>query len=161
MNDKLSVDSNSIDKKNEEIAQKILENDSLEETKDLTTLFNLNIQKRNVLRILKMNSLLDKLSDEMVERFENHPDLFTNEDLLKYMQVTEASIDKSKKDLNLVKDTPSIQLLQSNNVNININQELDRESRKKVADTVQEILKRINNNSVNEDIIDVDYKIEE
>lgn len=143
-----------LDSKNNEIAQKILDAETVEETKDLTALFNLNSQKRNVLRVLKMNNLLDKVTDQIIERFEKNPNLFTNEDLLKYMQVTENAIDRANKNLNMVEETPPIQLLQQNQVNININQGLNRESRQRVIETVQAILNSSKNNST-EDVIDV------
>lgn len=142
-----------LDNKNNEIAQKILDAETVEETKDLTALFNLNSQKRNVLRVLKMNNLLDKVTDQIIERFEKNPNLFTNEDLLKYMQVTENAIDRANKNLNMVEETPPIQLLQKNQVNININQGLNRESRQRVIETVQAILNSSQNNSA-EDVID-------
>ena len=143
-----------LDSKNNEIAQKILDAETVEETKDLTALFNLNSQKRNVLRVLKMNNLLDKVTDQIIERFEKNPHLFTNEDLLKYMQVTENAIDRANKNLNMVEETPPIQLLQQNQVNININQGLNRESRQRVIETVQAILNSSQNNST-EDVIDI------
>lgn len=143
-----------LDNKNNEIAQKILDAETVEETKDLTALFNLNSQKRNVLRVLKMNNLLDKVTDQIIERFEKNPNLFTNEDLLKYMQVTENAIDRANRNLNMVEETPPIQLLQQNQVNININQSLNRESRQRVIETVQAILNSSQNNSA-EDVIDV------
>ena len=143
-----------LDNKNNEIAQKILDAETVEETKDLTALFNLNSQKRNVLRVLKMNNLLDKVTDQIIERFEKNPHLFTNEDLLKYMQVTENAIDRANKNLNMVEETPPIQLLQQNQVNININQGLNRGSRQRVIETVQAILNSSQNNSA-EDVIDV------
>lgn len=134
------LDSQSLDSKNNEIAQKILDAETVEETQDLTALFNLNSQKRNVLRVLKMNNLLDKVTDQIIERFEKNPNLFTNEDLLKYMQVTESAIDRANRNLNMIEDTPPIQLLQQNQVNININDGLNRESRQRVIETVQAIL---------------------
>ena len=143
-----------LDNKNNEIAQKILDAETVEETKDLTALFNLNSQKRNVLRVLKMNNLLDKVTDQIIERFEKNPNLFTNEDLLRYMQVTENAIDRANKNLNMVEETPPIQLLQQNQVNININQGLNRESRQRVIETVQAILNSSQNNSA-EDVVDV------
>ena len=143
-----------LDNKNNEIAQKILDAETVEETKDLTALFNLNSQKRNVLRVLKMNNLLDRVTDQIIERFEKNPNLFTNEDLLKYMQVTENAIDRANKNLNMIEETPPIQLLQQNQVNININQGLNRESRQRVIETVQAILNSSQNNST-EDVIDV------
>lgn len=133
----------SLDDKTKDIAQQILDTDDVDKVKDLTNLFNLNIQKRNVMRVVKMNQLLDNVTDKVTERFEKTPDNFTNDDLLKYMQATENSIEKANKNLNLVEETPAIQLQQNNQVNINIGTSLDRESRVKVTDAVQAILKRI------------------
>ena len=154
MEENNKLNSQPLDNKNNEIAQKILDAETVEETKDLTALFNLNSQKRNVLRVLKMNNLLDKVTEQIIERFEKNPNLFTNEDLLKYMQVTENAIDRANKNLNMVEETPPIQLLQQNQVNININQGLNRESRQRVIETVQAILNSSQNNSA-EDVIDV------
>lgn len=133
----------SLDGKTKDIAQQILDTDDVDKVKDLTALFNLNIQKRNVMRVVKMNELLDNVTDKVAERFEKTPDNFTNDDLLKYMQATENSIEKANKNLNLVEETPAIQLQQNNQVNINIGTSLDREGRAKVTDAVQAILKRI------------------
>lgn len=143
MADLSNLSPESLDTRNADIAQKILDAETLEETKDLTALFNLNDRKRNVLRIMKMNNLLDDVTEKIIERFEKRPDNFTNEDLLKFMQATENSIDRANKNLNLVDETPAIQLIQNNQVNVNTVNGLDRESRLKVTETVQEILKRI------------------
>ena len=87
------------------------END-IDKVKDLTHLFNLNQAKKNVLRVLKLNSLLDKVSDQMIERFTKQPGAFSNSDLLNYMQVTQSAIDRANKALNLVDETPAIQINQ-------------------------------------------------
>ena len=142
-----------LDERTKEIAQNILDSEDVDTIKDLTNLFNLNSQKRNVVRVIKMNELLDKVTDQVVERFEKSPGNFSNEDLLKYLQVTENAIDKANKNLNLVEETPAIQLLQ-NNVNVNIDTGLDRESRQKVLDAVREFLSNNPNNY--QDYIEVD-----
>lgn len=129
-----------LDMRTQMIAEQIIEEDDIDKLKDLTTLFNVNTQKRNVLRIMKMNELLDKVTDKVMERFEKTPHNFTNDDLLKYMQATENSIEKANKNLNMVEDTPAIQLTQNNQVNINVENNLDRESREKVLDAVKAIL---------------------
>ena len=152
MADLSNLSPESLDTRSADIAQKILNAETLEETKDLTALFNLNDRKRNVLRIMKMNNLLDDVTEKIIERFEKRPDNFTNEDLLKFMQATENSIDRANKKLNLVDETPAIQLIQNNQVNVNTVNGLDRESRLKVTETVQEILKRIA--ASNEEIIE-------
>ena len=125
-----------------QVAQQILNTDDLEQIKDLTNLFNLNMRKKNVLRTLKMDSLLDKVTDQVIERFEKRPDNFSNEDLIKYMQVTENAIDRANKHLNLVEETPAIQAIQNNQVNININSELDRDGRERVMEAVRAILSK-------------------
>lgn len=152
----LQTTSNSLDEKNEKLAQKILNASTLDETKDLTALFNLNIQKRNVLRVLKMNNLLDKVTEQIIERFEKAPNNFTNEDLLKYMQVTENAIDRANKNLNQIEETPAIQLMQNNQVNINIdNSSIDRESRIRITETVQKILNNLQQAPQENNVIEV------
>lgn len=131
-----------LDNQTREIAQQILDEHDVDKVKDLTTLFNLNAQKRNVMRVIRMNELLDKVTDKVVERFEKTPDNFSNDDLIKYMQVTEAAIEKANKQLNLVDDTPAIQLQQNNQVNVNIIDSLDRDSRERVADALKAIFSR-------------------
>lgn len=137
------LDLKPLDNQTREIAQQILDEDDIDKIKDLTTLFNVNAQKRNVMRVLKMNALLDKVTDQVVDRFEKTPDNFSNDDLLKYMQMTENAIDRANKNLNLVEEAPPIQLTQNNQVNINVYKGLNRESRMKVAETVQAIMENV------------------
>ena len=132
-----------LDSETRKIAQQILDEHDVDKVKDLTNLFNLNAQKRNVMRVMKMNELLDNVTDQIMERFQKTPANFSNEDLIKLMQVTETSIERANKSLNLVEQTPAIQYQQNNQVNINIGSELDRESRQRVTDTVQAILARM------------------
>ena len=129
-----------LDEQTKEIAQKILDEENIDKVKDLTALFNLNAQKRNVMRVIKMNGLLDSVTDQIVERFEKKPDNFSNEELLKYMQVTENAIDRANKNLNLVEETPPIQYQQNNQVNINIVDSLDRDSRERVMAYLNNVL---------------------
>lgn len=133
----IPLDLTPLDTRTREIAQRILEEQDVDKVKDLTTLFNLNTQKRNVMRVIKMNELLDQVTDKVMERFEKTPDNFSNDDLIKYMQVTETAIDRANKQLNLVDETPAIHLQQNNQVNVNIVDSLDRESRERVLDALR------------------------
>lgn len=135
-----------LDSRTQKIAQEILDTEDIDKVKDLTNLFNLNTKKRNVMRVLKMTQLLDSVTDKVIERFEKTPDNFSNEDLLKYMQVTENAIDKANKNLDMVEETPAIQFQQNNQVNINIDRGLNRDSRAKVTEAVEAILKKLQNN---------------
>ena len=140
------LDLKPLDTQTQQIAKEILDETDIDKIKDLTNLFNLNAQKRNVMRVIKMNDLLDKVTDQVITRFEKRPDNFSNDDLIKYMQVTENAIDRASKHLNLVEETPPIQLMQNNQVNINIGANLDRESRQRVADVVRAFLERSQSN---------------
>lgn len=135
------VDLLPLDEDTTAIANKIVNEKQLEKVQDLTHLFNLNQAKKNVLRIMKLNGLLDRVSDQMIERFEKRPGEFSNSDLLNYMQVTQSAIDRAQKQLNLVDDSPAIQLNQQVNVNIDGNV-LDKDSRTRIAETVTKILQR-------------------
>ena len=142
------LDTRPIDEQTTQLAQQIMEETDVDKVKDLTQLFNLNAQKRNVARVLKMTNLLDQVTDQVLTRFERTPDNFSNEDLIKFMQVTENSIEKANKNLSQVEQAPAIQYQQNNQVNINIGDGLNRESRQKVTDAVQSILSKIGNGDI-------------
>ena len=63
--------SESLQKKQENIAQSIAEEDNIDKVRDLTQLFNLNSAKKSVVRATKYNELLDCLTDEMELRVKN------------------------------------------------------------------------------------------
>lgn len=142
------LDTAPLDAKSTQLAQQIMEETDIDKVKDLTNLFNLDMQKRNVARVLKMTDLLDQVTDQVLTRFERTPDNFSNEDLIKFMQVTENSIEKANKTLSQVDQTPAIQYQQNNQVNINIGDSLNRESRQRVTDTVQALLKKFGNGEI-------------
>lgn len=142
------IDVSPIDTQTTELAQRILDETDVDKVKDLTNLFNLNTQKKSVVRVLKMMDLMDRVTDQVITRFERTPDNFSNEDLIKFMQVTENSIDKANKSLSQVEQTPAIQYQQNNQVNINIGEGLNRESRQRVTDAVQSILSKFGSGDV-------------
>lgn len=142
MESKDIVDLIPLDDETSKLADQIIKEKNVDEVQRLVHIFNLNQQKKNVVRILKLNSLLDKVSDNMLNRFEKRPDEFSNSDLLNYMNVVQSSIEKANKSLNLIDETPPIQL---NQVNINMpNETLSKESRDKVAEAVRAIMKKLN-----------------
>ena len=131
-----------LDESTNKLAQDIINEQDIESVKNLTHLFNLNQAKKNVLRILKLNNLLDKVQDHMIERFEKKPGEFSTTDLFNYMQVTQSAIDRANKSLNMVDETPAITM---NQVNVTINEDnvLSRESRDKVTEAINNIMKKL------------------
>lgn len=124
------------------LASDIVMEEDANKVKDLTAAFNMAQAKKNILRTLKFNDLLDLVSDKMVERFIKRPDEFSHKDLIDYMNVVINALDKSSKNIK-VDDADAIQINQQNNIQVNMNESgLDRESRAKVAEAIQAILNR-------------------
>ena len=141
----------------EKTAQSILDENDLDKVKDLTHLFNLNQAKKNVVRIMKLNGLMDTVADKIIERFEKYPDNFSNAELLSYLQVTQNTIEKASKSLELIDETPTIQFNNNTQVNVSIIDSLDRESKARVADVIRSILNSKNVNiedNKNEVVVD-------
>lgn len=123
-----------------EVANSILNENDPTKLKTLTDMFNLNQAKKNVLRVLKFNSLLDKVSDQMLARFNKHPGEFSNSELLNYLTVTQNAIDRANKSLSLVETSPAIQI---NQINItNESPDLSRESSERIMEAVQSLLNK-------------------
>lgn len=51
--------------------------------------------KKNALRVLKLNDLLDQVSDKMMERFEKRPEEFSHRDLIDYMNTVSTTIERA------------------------------------------------------------------
>lgn len=154
MNELLNLEN--VENNTKDIAQQILDTDDQDKVKDLTQLFNLNQAKKNVLRVLKLNELLDKISDQMMLRFEHRADEFSNVDLLNYMNTVQTAIEKANKSLSLVSDMP---LISVNNTTVNVEvggNVLTRESRNRITEVVQLLLNKAKDAGVitDEDIID-------
>jgi hypothetical protein len=140
MGEELVVSSTDLDVRTSRIAQEIINEEDIDKIKDLTHLFNLNQAKKNVLRVMKLNGLLDTVSDRIIERFDKYPDNFSSADLLNYLQVTQNAIDKANKNLNLVEDTPVIQVNHNNQVNVSIIDSFDRDSKERVMNFIKSVL---------------------
>ena len=83
----------------------------------------------------------------------------TNKDLLDYMQVIQNSIDKSQKTVNMIDESPKIQVMnQNNDININVNNEsgVNKESRDRILNVIQSILKLSEDENTQDTIINLD-----
>lgn len=154
------VSTQTLDEKTTQIAQNIINEEDVDKIKDLTHLFNLNQAKKNVLRVMKLNGLLDTVSDKIIERFEKYPDNFSSADLLNYLQVTQNAIDKANKNLSLVDETPVIQINHNNQVNVNVIDSYDRESKERVIEFIKSVLAQSNNIDEAVDYIEIKEEVD-
>lgn len=131
------------------LEEKLLTETNIDDLQDIINIFNLNMQKKNILRSSKLSDLQDKVYNQMSERLENKADEFSNKDLLDYFRTIQETISKSDNTLDKI-NIPAIQI-QQNQLNVNVSsEELNRESRAKVLDVIQSILN-------SEDIIEADF----
>lgn len=133
-----------LENKSAEIAERIMAEDDIVSLQKEIQEFNINQSKKNVMRVMKYDYLLDKVSDQMIERVEKRPGEFSHSDLISYMQAIHGAMDRANKAINLVEETPAIALQQNNQVNINIGNDLDSESKGRVIAAIQSILSRGN-----------------
>lgn len=140
----LSDATTKLDNESNDIVNELVETKDPQQIQDLTALFNITNTKKNALRIMRLGELWDASSSELLKRVVEHPDMHSNEDLVKYLSIAESGMDRAAKTLGNVDVTPIIQINQQNNtVNINNENELSRDDRLKVMDVVNSILKKV------------------
>lgn len=142
-----TINSLKLEQQTQDLVSDILKEDNIDNLKKLTELFNVAQAKKNALRIVKLSTLLGKVDDEAINRFENHPEEATNREIMDYMQIVQNQIDKANATLQTLDDKPLIQITnQKNEVNI-INNNFTRENRDNVIDAVKALLQTIQPNA--------------
>ena len=134
------VDSSKLDAQIVDTANKIMDGDSPESTKDLVSLFNWNMSRKNVARILKLNGLLDNVTDQMAVRLSQRADQFSNDDLLDYMKTLQGAVDSSYKQLNQVEEPPMIVQQSNTQINVNLMSDFDRDAKQRILDAVNALM---------------------
>lgn len=120
--------------------QQLMTETDTDKTRDLISLFNWNMSKKNVARLLKLNNLYDDVTDQMVRRFVTKPDQFSNSDLLDYMKAVQTAISVTTQDVASVETPPKI--VQNNTqINVNVVDGFDRESRSRILAAIKATLK--------------------
>ena len=143
------------------LSQIIAERDA-DKSAQLTHLFNLNQNKKTLVRLDKFSDLLDTIAAQAYDRFTSRPDEISNKELLDGMKVMQDLLERGRKQVveNDEGPAPLIQINQTNN-EVNMNNAasgLSRESRAKVQKAVSDLLKSMsvgmNTPSVEEDPIE-------
>ena len=165
---KALVDTTAIDADIADIANQVLSESSVDKTKDLVSLFNWQMSKKNVSRLLKLNNLYDKVSDQMEFRLANRGDQFSNSDLIDYLKAIQGAIDSSSKVLSQTEEPPAI--IQNNNTQINVNvvDAFDKDAKERILAAIQATLQTASvtppievTADVVEDVTDIQNTIEE
>lgn len=132
------------------IEQKILNEEDPQELQELIDIFNLNLKKKDIIRSAKLSEVQDKIVEQMSKRVELRPDEFSNSDLLNYHKIVQDTLSKSDNTLDSI-NIPNIQINQQINVNSSDSDNFDKESRKRILDTVNNILEEMKHNSIEDE----------
>ena len=122
--------------------------------KDLVSLFNLTHTKKQMLRTLTYDELLDHITKQMEERVVKRADQFSNRDLLDYLNAMNTSLEKAQKQISDVDAIPVIQLNQQNNIinvgNADIGANLPKESRERILAAISKIINKADEKNISE-----------
>lgn len=126
-----------------EIINGIISEKDTAKANQLIELFNSNQNKKTIVRVNKLNDLLDKITDQTIERFEKRPDEISNQEILQALKIIQELAEKNQKQLTEknTAERPLIQINQQNNeLNLGGTDGLSKESRDRVKQAVAAIL---------------------
>jgi hypothetical protein len=137
----------SLNKESMELINQIIAENDLEKSKDLTYLFNVNQNKKTLIRINKLSDLMDTMTQQALVRFTNRPDEISNKELMDGLKTIQDLIERGQKQAAGVQEQPApfIQInQQTNSVNVGSDAKtLNRDSRERVKNVVMDLIKGI------------------
>ena len=141
-----AVNAEDLNKESLTLINQIIAESDIEKTKDLTHLFNINQNKKTMVRIDKLSGLQDHLVDQFAKRVAERPDEISNKELMDGIRIVQDIIERGQKQVEEVEQTPLIQFNQQNN-SVNIGDDstkLSKESRDRVKNAVLSLLSGLN-----------------
>lgn len=135
-----------------DITTQLVKEEDPDKIKSIINLFNLNVAKKNAVRIDTLNELIDDVLSKVGERLQLRPDEFSNKDLIDYLNALYTAAEKSGKIVSGAEEIPAITINQQNNVIVNDATTLSRESRQRIAEVVAVMLNQTQ--QIEGDIID-------
>ena len=133
---------------NVELRNKLKNSMNQEELSEIINIFNVNLQKKEIIRADIFSDLQNKIVDQISKRIDSNSDTFSNKDLLDYLNSIQNILNNQKNMSNV--NTPTIAIQQ--NIMVGNQDELTKESRDKIKDVIQNILK--NQTIQNDNIIE-------
>jgi hypothetical protein len=105
--------------------------------------FNDIQRKKQLARVSKLSDVQDMLTDQFYQRISQRPDEISNKEMLDGMKVVQDLMEKNQKYAEVMEEIP--QLIQINQTEVNVGNNLNRDSRERVKNAVLGLLSSINN----------------
>ena len=151
----VAVDTSDLNAESLNILNQIIAAEDIDKTKDLTYLFNVNQNKKTMVRIDSLSNLQDKLVGLLSNRVTERPDEMSNQEVMQALKVVQDIIERGTKQITGQNEQPLIQINQQTN-SVNVGDEaagLNRDSRDKVKRAIMSILDNV------KDVTDTNAKI--
>jgi hypothetical protein len=124
--------------------------------------FNDIQRKKQLARISKLSDVQDMLTDQFYQRISQRPDEISNKEMLDGMKVVQDLMEKNQKRAEVIEEIP--QLIQINQTEVNVGNNLNRDSRERVKNAVLGILDSINKAQpapAEADFVEADFVVKE
>ena len=155
----VTVDTSDLNAESLNILNQIIAAEDVDKTKDLTYLFNINQNKKTIVRIDSLSNLQDKLVGLLSNRVTERPDEMSNQEVMQALKVVQDIIERGTKQITGQNEQPLIQINQQTN-SVNVGDEaagLNRDSRDKVKRAIMSILDNVKDvTDTNAEIIEAD-----
>ena len=141
----VTVDTSNLNAESLDILNQIIAAEDIDKTKDLTYLFNVNQNKKTMVRIDSLSNLQDKLVGLLSKRVVERPDEMSNQEVMQALKVVQDIIERGTKQVSGQNDQPLIQINQQTN-SVNVGEDtsgLNRDSRDKVKRAIMSILDNV------------------
>ena len=141
----VAVDTSDLNAESLNILNQIIAAEDINKTKDLTYLFNINQNKKTMVRIDSLSNLQDKLVGLLSNRVTERPDEMSNQEVMQALKVVQDIIERGTKQITGQNEQPLIQINQQTN-SVNVGDEaagLNRDSRDKVRRAIMSILDNV------------------
>ena len=157
------LDTEKLSTESVELINAIIAEQDLDKTKDLTYLFNINQNKKTMVRMDKLSELQDKLVAQFSKRISERPDEISNQELMNALKIVQDILERGQKQIAGTEEKPLIQINQQTN-SVNVGDEavtLSRESKQRVANVVTDLLKGLGTNDKVVDAAPIENKEED
>lgn len=149
-----------VKEKDNELIDSILQEKDIDKLKDLTHVFNAFQAKRQILRANALNDVQDALVAQMARRLQETPNNFNNNDIAMWMKTVQQALDSTQTNIRGIDDVPTIVNQNNTQINVNVEDNLSRESREKIMDALQAILGSVESNG-QDMVLENDNEIQE
>lgn len=158
----VAVDTSNLNAESLDILNQIIAAEDIDKTKDLTYLFNINQNKKTMVRIDSLSNLQDKLVGLLSSRVTERPDEMSNQEVMQALKVVQDIIERGTKQITGQNEQPLIQINQQTN-SVNVGDEaagLNRDSRDRVKRVIMGILDNVKDaTDTNAEIIEADATV--